>query len=226
MELFKYGSSVLIVAAHPDDETLGMGGTIKKMTEFGCQVRILFMSDGVSSRGKVRETLEARRNNCTKAVAILGVKDVHFLDFPDNMLDTVPILELAKQIEKQIDYHSPELVFTHYPSDLNVDHRAVAEATQVACRPKIDSPVLGIFFYEVPSSTDWDFAANRFFPNLFVNIESTLEFKRAGLFEYGIEIDEFPSARSIENLVSLAKVRGSHVGFSAAESFQVAFLRL
>ncbi len=226
MEIFSSGSSILIVSAHPDDETLGMGGTIKRMTESGCLIRILFMSDGVSSRDNLRESLDARRNNCKKALEILGVKDVHFLDFPDNLLDSIPILELAKQIEKHIHAHSPKLVFTHYPSDLNVDHRAVAEATQVACRPKIESPVSGVFFYEVPSSTDWDFGKERFSPNLFVNIENTLEFKRVGLSEYGTEINEFPNARSIESLISLAKVRGSHVGFSAAEGFQVAFLRL
>ena len=95
MELFNSGASILIVSAHPDDETLGMGGTIKRMTESGCLIRILFMSDGVSSRDNLRESLDARRNNCKKALEILGVKDVHFLDFPDNLLDSIPILELA-----------------------------------------------------------------------------------------------------------------------------------
>jgi LmbE family N-acetylglucosaminyl deacetylase len=226
MELFDLGSSILIVAAHPDDETLGMGGTIKRMTESGCHLRVLFMSDGVSSRDIGRESLDARRGNCMKALAILGVTDVHFLDYPDNLLDSIPILELAKQIEKHLAAYRPKWVFTHYPNDLNVDHKAVAEATQVACRPKLESTVSGVMFFEVPSSTDWDFGKVRFSPNLYVDIADTLESKCAGLSEYGKEINTFPNARSIETLISLAKVRGSLVGFTAAEGFEIAFLRL
>jgi len=226
MEIFPTGSSVLIVAAHPDDETLGMGGTIRKMSESGCLIRVLFMSDGISARDTQRESLNARRLASKKALAVLGVSDVHCLDYPDNQLDLISILELAKEVEKHIGEFCPQQVFTHFPLDLNVDHRAVSEATLVACRPKPHSPVSGVFFFEIPSSTGWYFGQVRFSPTLFVNIESTLKFKLDGLVEYGVELDDFPNARSLETIRSLAKVRGSLMGLSAAEGFEIAFLRL
>jgi len=114
---------ILIIAAHPDDETIGMGGSIHRFTETGCSVRVVFLSDGVSSREVQRESLTKRQESALAALRLLGVIDVHFSKNPDNMLDTLPLLEIAKQIESHIVDFRPKIVFTHFPFDLNIDHK-------------------------------------------------------------------------------------------------------
>jgi N-acetylglucosamine malate deacetylase 1 len=216
---------VLVVAAHPDDETIGMGGSIRRFTETGCSVRVVFLSDGVSSRDVQRESLAKRQKSSLVALANLGVSDVYFSSNPDNMLDTLPLLDIAKQVEFHILEFKPRIVFTHFPFDLNIDHKLVSEATQIACRPKVSSPVNGLLFFEVASSTNWHFGLNQFTPNYFIDITTTLSSKEKALQEYAAELDSFPNSRSLENLINLSRTRGSFIGFEAAEAFQVAFIR-
>jgi LmbE family N-acetylglucosaminyl deacetylase len=223
--LVKENERVLIVAAHPDDETIGMGGSIRRFTDLGCSVRVVFLSDGVSSRDAQREPLVKRQNSSLAALSHLGVSDVNFSKNPDNMLDTLPLLEIAKQIEFHVLDFEPKTVFTHFPFDLNIDHKLVSEATQIACRPKVSSPVNGLLFFEVASSTNWHFGLNQFTPNYFIDITTTLSLKEKALQEYAAELDSFPNNRSLENLVNLSRTRGSFIGFEAAEAFQVAFIR-
>ena len=216
---------VLIVAAHPDDETIGMGGSILRFTETGCQVRVVFLSDGVSSRDAQRESLVTRQSSSLAALSHLGVSDVHFSGNPDNMLDTLPLLGIAKQIELHVLEFKPKMVFTHFPFDLNVDHKLVSEATQIACRPKASSTVDHLLFFEVASSTNWHFGLSQFTPNYFIDITRSLSSKEKALKEYATELESFPNSRSLENLVNLSYTRGSFIGFEAAEAFQVAFVR-
>jgi len=223
--LFNPEERVLIVAAHPDDETLGMGGSIHRFSQIGCVVRVVFMSDGVSSRDINRESLEGRQKAALEALEGLGVSDIHFSKNPDNQLDTLPLLEIAKQVELHVSEFKPTVVFTHFPLDLNIDHKLVSEATQVACRPKVSTSVTALIFFEVPSSTDWRFGVDQFAPNYFIDTAQSWESKKKALSAYSVEMNKYPDARSEENLHNLSKVRGSFIGISAAEAFQIAFIR-
>ena len=216
---------VLVIAAHPDDETLGMGGTIHKLSLLGSQVKVVFLSDGIGSRDKIRESLDSRRAAATNALKKLNCSDVLFYDFPDNSMDSVPLIEVVKTIEKCIKDFGPTILFTHFPHDLNVDHRISSQACVVAARPKVNSKIKALLYFEVQSSTEWNFGASQFMPNVFVDISDSFEFKVNALKDYQIEIEAFPEARSLAGVEARSTVRGVTVGVTNAEAFQIAFLR-
>jgi len=216
---------VLIVAAHPDDETLGMGGAIKVLGKKGYKVNVLFMSSGVGSRNIERQSVDDRKNSAGKALNFLDCTSLDYLDFPDNRFDSIDILDIAKCIKQKIDLIKPELVFTNYYADLNIDHRITSEATQIAVRPQSKSSVDELYFFEVPSSTGWNFGAKVFSPDLYIDISSSIDSKILALNEYKVEIDAPPNARSLEAIRSQAIQRGSHVGFHYAEAFEIGFIR-
>ena len=131
---------ILIIAAHADDEVLGCGGTINKFSKMGAKIEVLFIADGVSSRDRRKKSLERkelleRKKSCKLATKILGINKITFLDLPDNQLDTIPLLKIVKKIEKKILSFKPEIIFTHFNNDLNIDHQIVNKATITACRP-------------------------------------------------------------------------------------------
>jgi LmbE family N-acetylglucosaminyl deacetylase len=216
---------VLVIAAHPDDETLGMGGTIHKLSLLGSHVRVVFLSDGIGSRDKIRESLEGRRAAATNALKHLNCSDVLFYDYPDNSMDSVPLIEVVKTIERCINDLSPSVLFTHFPHDLNVDHRITSQACLVAARPKVNSKIKSLLYFEVQSSTEWNFGASQFMPNLFVDITDSFVSKMNALKEYQVEIEAFPEARSFAGIEARSTVRGVTIGVSNAEAFQIAFLR-
>lgn len=219
-------AKVLIVAAHPDDEVLGMGGTIRKLTNNGADVTVILLTDGVSARDVPRESAESRRATASRSLSILGCKNVHFGQFPDNALDSVPQLQVNKWIENYIESIEPATVFTHFINDLNVDHRVAAEATLVACRPKPNSTVNALYHFEVLSSSEWRFGAPAFSPRYFVDITNTFDSKLRALKEYEVEMEEPPSARSIEAIDALSVLRGSTMGMFRAEAFEVGFIKV
>jgi len=221
-----FEGKVAIVAAHPDDEVIGMGGTIKKLINKGSLVSVLFLSDGVSSRSSIRETIESRKVSSLKSLESLGCSDVEFLDFPDNKLDTVPLLELCKKIESHLSARNTDIVFTHYPYDLNVDHRLTCEATLVACRPIPTSSVKQLLYFETVSSTNWRFGEKNFSPNIYIDITTEFNDKNLALNYYSTELNEFPSFRSLDGIASLAILRGATVGFEKAEAFELGFQRI
>jgi LmbE family N-acetylglucosaminyl deacetylase len=216
---------VLVIAAHPDDETLGMGGTIHKLSLMGSHVRVVFLSDGISSRDIIRESLDSRRKAAINALKNLKCSDVLFYDFPDNSMDSVPLVEVVKTIEKCIKDFSPTVLFTHFPHDLNVDHRITSQACLVAARPKVNCKIKSLLYFEVQSSTEWNFGASQFTPNVFVDISESFQDKVKALKEYRVEIEAFPEARSLAGVEARSNVRGVTVGVSNAEAFQIAFLR-
>lgn len=216
---------VLVVAAHPDDEALGMGGTIHKLSLLGSRVRVIFLSDGIGAREKTRESLESRRAAATKALKHLNCFDVHFYDFPDNSMDSIPLIQIVRTIEKHIDEFNPTVLFSHFPNDLNVDHRITSQACLVAARPKVNRKINSLFYFEVQSSTEWNFGATQFVPTLFVDITNSFGSKMIALKEYEVEIENFPEARSLAGIEARTVVRGVTVGFPNAEAFQVAFIR-
>jgi len=216
---------VLVIAAHPDDETIGMGGTIHKLSLLGSRVRVVFLSDGVGSRDAIRESLDGRRAAAINALRFLNCSDVHFYDYPDNSMDSVPLIDIVKTVEKCINGFNPTVLFTHFPHDLNVDHRITSQACLVAARPKVNRNIKSLLYFEVQSSTEWNFGASQFIPNMFVDISGSFEDKVKALRQYQVEIEAFPEARSFAGIEALSTVRGVTVGVSNAEAFQVAFLR-
>lgn len=217
--------SVLVLAAHPDDEVLGCGGTLAKLVNEGTQVHVAFVADGVYSRKGDRAIqqaeLTARRNAAQRACGSLGVQSVSFGDLPDNRMDTVALLEVTQVIEQLIQEHRPDTIFTHHAGDVNVDHRRLHEAVVTACRPQSGHPVKTLLCFEVASSTEWQLpgSAPVFSPNWFVDISATFARKMSALEAYSAELRAWPHPRSLQGVTHLAHWRGATVGVDAAEAF-------
>lgn len=217
--------SILVLAAHPDDEVLGCGGALAKLVAQGATVHVSFLADGVYSRpddpNAQKEQLQARRKAARNAAKILGVQGVSFGDFPDNRMDTVALLDITQRVESLIDKHRPDTVFTHHCGDVNIDHRRTHEAVVTACRPQIGHSVRTLLCCEVPSSTEWQLpgSAPVFAPNWFIDISDVLECKLAALDAYSSELRDWPHPRSRQAVEHLARWRGATVGVQAAEAF-------
>ena len=220
-------SSVLVVAAHPDDEVLGCGGTIARHVRSGDYVQVLIVAEGSTSRQKQRDRSQAcsELSELSKAAqsagSILGVAGLELLDLPDNRLDSMDRLDLIKCIEECLDRHQPDCVYVHHAGDVNVDHRRLHEAVVTACRPSPDHVVKTLLSFEVASSTEWQpsGSAPAFQPNWFVDISDYWDCKKEALTAYSCEMRDWPHARSIEAVEHLARWRGAQVGVEAAEAF-------
>ncbi|HET8560609.1 MAG TPA: PIG-L deacetylase family protein [Marmoricola sp.] len=215
---------VLTVAAHPDDETLGAGGTMAWHTARGDTVWVCILSDGVTSRhDKVDLQAECARRACDT----LGVDRLVMVGLPDQRLDTLCLLDVITPIERCIEELQPDVVLTHFPGDVNEDHRLVARATMVATRPVAGSPVRKVCAFEIPSSTDWapPIPGSIFAPNVFVDIEDTLETKLLAMKAYSAthvsEVRPYPHPRSVEALTAYAQRHGVAAGLMAAEPFML-----
>lgn len=220
--------NILVIAAHPDDELLGCGGTILKHTEIGDKVHVVIVAEGITSRQKIRNRnqvdteLKELKDSTLKVSNLLSISSFEILNFPDNRLDSVELLELIKKLEDKISLISPEIIYTHHHGDLNIDHKLVNEAVITACRPVKEKNVKKIFSFEIPSSTDWQLNNNEnFHPNYFVDITNQLEKKICAMKFYQSELRDWPHSRSIKGIESLAYIRGMQAGFQAAESFML-----
>lgn len=218
-------NKILVVAAHPDDEVLGAGGTIAKAAKAGDEVFVLILGDGESSRGQ--ENLENRlavKNQAShKAGRLLGVKEIFFESLPDNQFDSLPLLSIVKTIEKHLIIVKPNVVFTHHSGDLNIDHQRTFQAVLTACRPQPGFFVKKIMSFEVLSSTEWQ-AKNPgsiFCPNVYNDISDFLGLKIKALECYQTELKDFPHPRSVEGVRTLAQYRGMESGLKLAEAFQL-----
>lgn len=216
--------TVLVVVAHTDDESLGLGGTIAKHFENGDIVFGISMTDGVGARGGTNEEeIKIREQASINAGKILGLTWIEGGSFPDNAMDTVPLIAVTNVIEKAKSLIEPTIVYTHSSADLNVDHRIVSQATLTAFRPRPNEIWEEIRTFEIASSTDYGHKSitNLFYPNLFVDITHTWDKKLAALNEYKMEMRDGPHTRSIEGLANLAKYRGNQVGLCYAEAFEI-----
>ena len=216
--------NILIVVAHSDDETIGCGGTICKHVEDGHKVFAMSFTDGVSSRPvKSKNIKKDRHLSAKKASNFLGFKWIKNLNLPDNQLDRVPLLKIIKEIEKIKNKIKPSIVYTHNFSDLNIDHKIIAEATLTAFRPTPDSKLLELRTFEVPSATDYSQLKNRknFIPNLFVDVSKFWKKKMNALKIYKSEIKKKPHSRSYDGITNLAKIRGNQSGLKFAEGFEI-----
>lgn len=219
--------SVLIVAAHPDDEVLGCGGTIARHRRAGDQVAVLIMADGITSRtadaGATAQAIEERRRSARRANEILGVSDLTLLSYPDNRMDATALLDIVQDIEKLVARCRPGTVYTHHRGDVNIDHARVHDAVIAACRPQPGHSVRRLLFFETPSSTEWrpPDPGSIFCPNWFTDISATLPSKLEAMGAYAAELRDFPHPRSNKAVEHLARWRGASVGLAAAEAFQL-----
>jgi LmbE family N-acetylglucosaminyl deacetylase len=211
---------VLVIAAHPDDEVLGMGGTIAVHTDRGDVVRIVVVTDGSSSQYPGDDETRARKEEeARRAAAELGVEDYVHLDLPDMRLDTIPHVEVNRIVEEHVRDLAPQVVYTAQP-DVNRDHRALFDSVAVATRPVPGQPVRRVLTYAPTSSTEWTPAAvNWFVPNWFVDITEMLERKIAAFAHYETERREFPHPRSERAIRAAAAFHGASCGCEYAEPF-------
>lgn len=225
--LFPKARRIAVIAAHPDDEVLGCGGTIARHARDGAEVHVMIMAEGATARSEQRTPsahasyLHTLAHSAEVAHQILGTRNLQLKDFPDNRLDSVDFLDIVKSVEQFVEITEPEIVYTHFPHDLNIDHRLVSEAVQTACRPIPGRNIQQILFFEVPSSTEWRMSPSSpaFHPNYFVDITETLDAKCKALQAYHQEMRAWPHARSITATEHLARWRGASVGREAAEAF-------
>ena len=208
---------ILIIAAHPDDEVLGMGGTIKKIAKNGNRIHLCIVSEGASAQYSDKEMIKIRRKSCIKSGKLLGIKDFTFFDFPDAKLDSIPQLEINQKLEKVISKIKPDIVYTVSSGDLSKDHEKVFESTFVSVRPA-SSNVKKFLSYELPGTR-----RHPFNPNVFEDITNEIKSKNKAFLSYQSEIEQFPHPRSIESIESLAKYRGAQVGIKFAEAFELIF---
>ena len=200
-----------------------------KWAKKGHEVHVLIMAEGATSRDKSRDRdsrkqeLSILAQSAKKAADILGVKSVELLNYPDNRMDSVDMLDVVKSVEEIIEKLQPEVVVTHHAGDLNIDHQIIHKAVITACRPQPDNSIKRILSFEVPSATEWNspIVDIPFVPNWFEDISDTLELKIKALNAYKSEMRKWPHPRSIKAIEHLAKWRGASSGCEAAESFML-----
>lgn len=218
-------NKILVVAAHSDDEALGCGGTIARHAAEGDKVHVIYMTDGVSARPEQKGHIEqqVRNDAALKACQILGVEKSYQFNFPDNQMDSVPLLSLTQAIESIVSTYKPNIIYTHHHGDLNIDHQLTLQATLTACRPQPESSVEKILSFEVPSSTEWNspYSKNTFSPNCFIDVSKYMDTKLAALLAYEEEMRSPPHSRSLANISNTAKVRGHSIGVNSAEAFMI-----
>lgn len=221
--------NILVVVAHPDDEGLGAGGTIRKLSRMGHTVDCCILSGTVDVRTQ-RPTSEELREDIEKAKQVLGLRNVMLGEFKNIEFNVVPHLKLVQYIEAQIDTFGSQVIFTHHPSDLNNDHTQTAKACLAASRlwqrrsgvPRLEE----LYFMEIPSSSEWAFAGHEraFEPNTFIELsEDDVQAKIASVAAYRKVMRPAPHPRSEENLTALVRWRGSQSGYMYAEAFQQVF---
>lgn len=219
---------ILIIAAHPDDEVLGVGGTIAKYTSRGIEVSLLIVTDGSTAQYRdnpnLNNIIEEKKQETRQAADILGIKNIYYGGLPDMMLDTISHIEINKVIENIINEVKPTIVYTHFYGDINKDHQIVCESTLVACRPVKDQIVKKLFLYSVPSSTEWNIQMSHmaFMPNWYENIEEVYAKQKYRAMEcYKKELREYPHPRNIKYLRNADTSEGNKVGRQVAESFML-----
>ncbi|WP_249872143.1 PIG-L deacetylase family protein [Oceanobacillus saliphilus] len=220
--------TILVIAAHPDDEVLGCGGTLAKHVLNGDAVHSIILAEGITSRDKTRnrdinsEKLSDLAKAAQKANDILGVHSLQLYKFPDNRMDSLDRLDVIKVVEEIVSKVQPDVIYTHHVGDVNIDHRRIHEAVITACRPIPGNHLVEeILFFETASSTEWmtPGSAPPFNPNWYNDITETLSLKLRSLESYKSEMREWPHARSINSLEHLSRWRGASIGVEAAEAF-------
>ena len=216
---------ILIVAAHPDDEVLGCFGTVARLIQEGYEVYTLILGEGKTSRDEERQVenkkdeIELLNDEIQNANNAIGIKKVFVESFPDNRFDSVDLLDIIKVVSKVKDEVKPDIIFTHYEHDLNIDHQITYKAVVTATRPMQDECVKEIYSFEILSSTEWNYPIS-FSPDTYYDISDTLDLKIKTMEEYTSELCEYPHPRSLEGIDLNAKYQGMRVGKKAVEAFK------
>lgn len=220
-------SKVLVVAAHPDDEILGVGATIAKRVKQGDECYAVILGEGITARGEKRELYDGSeqsslQKNARESANVIGYRDIRFFGLPDVRFDSLQLLDIVKIVQKVFFEIQPDVVYTHHYADLNIDHRYTYEAVLCACRPVSGWYPKELLCFETPSSTEWNFGRKEsmFSPNVFVDVESTIDIKLDAMKCYESEIREFPHPRSLEVLKAIAVKWGATAGIKYAEAFE------
>jgi len=217
---------ILIIAAHPDDEILGCGGTIARLVNEGNEVYTLILGEGITSRDYIRDRkkreseIKELKKQVSRANEIIGVKEVFTFDFPDNQFDSIPLLNIIKKVEKVKNQIKPDIIFTHYKNDLNIDHKKTYEAVITTTRPIENETVKTIYSFEVLSSTEWNYPTT-FSPNVFFDISRTFKKKIEAMACYKSELRNYPHPRSIKSMELKMEMWGVTVGLEYAEAFNL-----
>lgn len=219
-------SKVLVVAAHPDDELLGVGGTLIRHSKAGDQVYSFILGEGQTSRWANRaeapaEMIDELHRDSISAAGILGITKTYFASLPDNRFDDVDLLDVIKEIEKVVEEVDPDIIYTHSQLDLNIDHRLTHAGVLTVTRPMADCRVREIYSFETLSASEWNFSEMSFRPNYFVDISDEIEQKTEAMTVYQSELRDWPHPRSVEGIRTLAQYRGMQVGMRYAEAFEV-----
>jgi LmbE family N-acetylglucosaminyl deacetylase len=207
--------NILVIAAHPDDEVLGMGATIKKLSKKN-KIYLCVVSEGATAQYDNKKMIKVRRDSCLQSSKLLGISNVKFLDFPDQISGrSIVHLEINKELEKMIKIHKPKVVYTTPSHDLNKDHQLIFDSTLVATRP-YSSSVKQLLSYEIHGLVKQPFC-----PTVYENVEKEFSYKLKAFKMYKSEIMNFPHPRSIKAIESLAMLRGTESGLKKAEAFQL-----
>lgn len=213
---------VLIIAPHPDDEIIGVGGTIAKRAKAGDEVYVCIVTKGKAPLFNL-DFIEQGRRECREADAKLGVKETIFLDFPAVMLETIPRYELNGKVAEVVQNIKPEEVYIPHRGDMQIDHQMVVDAAMVAVRPRGDDYPKRVYAYETLSETGWNIpnVTNEFIPTVYENITDTYDVKMEAMSVFKSQLAPFPAARSVGAIEALTKFRGATVSVEAAEAFSL-----
>ena len=215
---------ILIVAAHPDDEVLGCFGTVARLIKEGYEAYTLILGEGKTSRDEQRvvedkkDEIDELHKEIYAANNTIGIKKVFIESFPDNRFDSVDLLDIIKVVSKVKEEVQPDIIFTHYEHDLNIDHQITYKAVITATRPMEDECVKEIYSFEILSSTEWNYPLT-FSPDTYYDISETLDSKILSMKEYTSELCEYPHPRSLEGIALNAQYHGMHIGKKAVEAF-------
>jgi len=212
----------IVIAPHPDDEVLGVGGTLLRRKSDGEKIAWLIVTSISVENGWDARKVKERDEEIQKITELFGFDEVYRLNFPSAKLDTIPMSDLVSKISEIFTSYEPEEVFVPHPSDIHTDHRVVFDAV-ASCTKWFRYPsVKRVLAYETISETDFNLVpSNIFRPNTFVNIESFLADKLKAMDIYSSEMKPFPFPRSKEAITAVATVRGASAGFKAAEAFEL-----
>ena len=213
--------NILLVAAHPDDEVIGCGGTIAKHKKNGDKIHLVYLTDGIGSRDKIEQKQKDIRNSgLNDFLTYFKPASYATFNFPDNAMDSIPLIEITKRIEKIIQKIKPQIIYTHSEYDLNIDHRVTLEAVKTATRPQGKHIVKEIYSFYINSSSDWSFRNQNFNPDVYIDVSKEIKQKEKFLNFYKSEMRPSPHPRSIDNILNFASVNGSTIGVRFAEAFE------
>ena len=218
-------NKILVVAPHPDDETLGSGGTLLKHRSSGDEIHWLILTNISTKKGWKIEKVNLRQEEIKKVSKAYGFKSIHKLDFPTMKLDSIPMSTLVEKVSNIISKIRPHIIYLNDENDIHTDHQISFKASMSSVKSFRHPYIQRILMYETLSETEFTapLEGNAFQPNVFVDITEFFEQKCEIMSEYGDEVMDPPYPRSLDTIESLAKYRGSRIGVNYAEAFSLLY---